>query len=112
MDHPAVQLWRDRFRLNLSASWKHDVEITVTDLSLWQEILDGWFYFDAKRKKRSKAPGIKNLLTEYERLSTNHAIQQKRSGIHRTEGIPERPQGVLPKLEMPSLLERQRGWQG
>lgn len=75
MDHPAVKLWRDRFHLNLSASWKQDVEKTVTDLDLWKTILDGWFYFDAKGKKRTKHPGIKNLLTEYERQKLNQQLQ-------------------------------------
>lgn len=70
-EQPAVKLWRDKFNLNLSASWKRDVAITVQDLDLWREILDGWFYFDAKGKKRNRHPGIKNLLTEYERRVQN-----------------------------------------
>lgn len=70
-DSEAVTLWRDRFRLNLSASWKRDVEKTVTDLDLWREVLDGWFYFDSQGKKRTKHPGIKGILDEYERRLQN-----------------------------------------
>ena len=68
MECEAVKLWRDKFKLNISASWKHDVEITITDLELWKEILEGWFYFDKRRKKHTKHPGMKGLLDEYERL--------------------------------------------
>lgn len=67
-DSPCVKLWRDTFLLNLSASWKADVDKTITDLALWRSILDGWYYIKAGKKIR-KAPGIKNLLTEYERRS-------------------------------------------
>lgn len=71
-DCDSVRLWREKFKLNLSNSWKRDVEKTITDLKLWKSILDGWFYFDAKGKKRTKHPGIKNLLTEYERLESSN----------------------------------------
>ena len=67
-DCEAVTLWRKRFKLNLSSSWKADVEKTVTDLDLWKEILDGWFYLK-DGKKFTKHPGIKGLLDEYERLA-------------------------------------------
>jgi len=60
MDSEPVKLWRDFARLNLSASWKADVDKTVKDLSLWKSILAQW-----KREKRH--PGIKGLLVEYER---------------------------------------------
>src|SRR5438094_6654513 len=98
MDHPAVKLWRDKFRLNLSASWKRDVEITVKDLKLWKSILDGWYWIDTKGKKQKKAPGIKNLLTEYERLSVNREVQPKVQSVRPAESVrPARPV-VLPSM--------------
>lgn len=68
-DSEVVRLWRDTYHLNLSASWKHDVDITVTDIELWRKILAGWKWQDKQGKWHRKAPGIKNLLTEYERQS-------------------------------------------
>jgi len=66
MDSEPVKLWRDKFKLNLSKSWKADVDKTVTDLILWRKILNNWKYRDSRGKWKSRAPGIKNLLTEYE----------------------------------------------
>lgn len=111
-DCEAVTLWRKRFRLNLSSSWKADVEKTVQDLDLWREILDGWFYFDAKGKKQTRHPGIKGLLTEYERQKLNQQLQSvsanneasalsTRSG----EGLSEGCYRYLSKV--PSEAERQ-----
>lgn len=78
-DCEAVTLWRKKFSLNLSRSWKADVEKTVTDLDLWKEILDGWFYFK-DGKKFTKHPGIKGLLTEYERRVQNiHADNEAKA---------------------------------
>lgn len=113
MDNPAVKLWRDKFNLNLSASWKRDVEITIKDLALWSKILEGWWYLDAKGKRRNKAPGVKPLLDEYERIlqqRADDAIQQNGRRVYSAESLPPRIEGVLPKQEMPTLLARERGW--
>ena len=99
-DSPSVEMWRRQFRLNLSASWKADVDKTVTDLSLWRQVLEKW-----KREKRH--PGIKGILDEYERREFD-AIQQKGNGVHRSEGISERATRILPESGMPSLLDRTR----
>ena len=66
MDSEPVRLWRDKFKLNLSKSWKIDVDKTVTDLVLWRKILNGWKYQTSHGTWKSRAPGIKQLLTEYE----------------------------------------------
>ncbi len=84
MDSPSVKLWRDTFRLNLSSSWKSDVDKTITDIELWREILANWHYFKAGKKIR-KSPGIKQLLTEYEsrereQLEARHVDGQKHDG--------------------------------
>jgi hypothetical protein len=39
-DSPAVAAWRDFAKLNLSQSWKADVDKTVVDVQLWREILE------------------------------------------------------------------------
>ena len=76
-DSEPVRLWRDKFKLNLSKSWKIDVDKTVTDLVLWRKILNGWKYQTSHGTWKSRAPGIKQLLTEYERLSIDRAEKQR-----------------------------------
>lgn len=102
MDHEAVKLWRDHFHLNLSASWKHDVEKTITDLDLWAEILANWKYKDSKGKWRSKAPGIKPLLDEYERQRSNrlaaNEVQSRDMRDGSSEGFRVRSGCPLPRL--------------
>src|SRR2546427_8350427 len=88
-DSPAVKAWRDKFRLNLSQSWKHDVDITVLDLTLWEDILAHWKWEDDKGKWHRKAPGIKALLDEYERRSFD-AIQQESSRVYSEESLPQK----------------------
>jgi len=99
-DSACVKLWRDTFRLNLSASWKADVDKTVKDIDLWKSVLAKW-----KREKRH--PGIKGILDEYERRQFD-AIQSQRNGVHRSEGISKRVERVLQESRMPPLLERTR----
>jgi len=105
----AVKLWRDKFKLNLSSSWKRDVEITVTDLDLWQKILDGWRYRDDRGHWHTRHPGIKGLLDEYERLKAD-AIRQESGGVHRAESVPERVAGRMSEQRVPVLLARESGW--
>lgn len=100
-----VKLWRDFAHLNLSASWKRDVETTITDIELWKQILSGWHYFDKKGKKHRKSPAIKPLLDEYERRQFD-AIQPKGNGIHSTESLPQRPERLVSQHGMPPLLEK------
>lgn len=111
MDSPAVKLWRDKFKLNLSASWKHDVDITVTDIELWKSILAGWKWQDAKGKWHNKAPGIKELLTEYERLEQNNGHGEAPAVPTRgRKGIPPRGDSDVSKVpsEPPSDYFRTR----
>jgi len=67
-DSECVKLWRDTFKLNLSQSWKADVDKTVTDIELWRELLAGWKWKDRKGKWHRKSPAIKPLLDAYERI--------------------------------------------
>ena len=114
-DSPAVKAWRDKTKLNLSASWKRDVTITIKDVVLWQEILDNWKWQDSKGKWHKKHPGIKQLLDVYEleeRLRKERAIQQESGRVHSQEGISERTERGVSKSAMPSLFERSGSWQG
>ncbi|SRR6266542_7065531 len=99
-DCEAVKLWRDTFKLNVSASWKRDVEITVKDLSLWKTILQQW-------KREHRHPGIKQLLDEYDRRKFNE-VQSQSSGVHRQESLSQRRAGRVSESRMPALLERKR----
>ncbi len=106
-DSEAVRIWRDAFRLNLSASWKSDVDKTIQDLSLWREIISGWHYFKNGRKIK-KSPGIKQLLTEYERLSIDHEVREQRDIPERGgERLAERSYSPMPPLRCSSS-----GWKG
>jgi len=104
MDHPAVKLWRDKFQLNLSKSWKQDVEKTITDLKLWKSILDNWHYFK-DGKKFTKHPGIKGLLTEYERLAADNLGTEKHNreepvSDHHRPWLSERSNGDVSQVQV------------
>ena len=105
-DSEPVKLWREKFKLNLSASWKADVEKTITDLDLWKSLLDSWWYIDSQGKKRTKHPGIKNLLTEYERRLQNIQSDHKAGTLPARcrAGLSEGRDSFLSKV--PSEAER------
>ena len=111
MDSIPVRMWRDHALLNLSQSWKAEIDKTIQDLQLWQDILDGNYYFK-DGKKIKKSPAIKTLLDEYDRRSFDRdEIQQKRSGVHCEKSVSERvSEGRMQEPELPSLLARQTGW--
>ena len=114
-DSECVKLWRDTFKLNLSQSWKSDVDKTVTDVKLWAEILKGWGYWH-KGKWKKKSPGIKNLLAEYERRefdkleAANGNNQASVVSARSRERIPERGNSDVSKVsyQPPSLYFRTR----
>jgi hypothetical protein len=67
LNSPAVTLYYDRFKLMPSEGFRHDIWLTAQDLILWGNILDGWWYTNAKNKRVEKTPlGIKQLLGAYE----------------------------------------------
>ncbi len=96
-DSEPVRMWRDFARLNLSKSWKADVDKTIKNLALWEEILSNWYYIKAGKKIR-KAPGIKNLLTEYE--------SREREQLEANERIKNA--ATLSACSRPWLSERDR----
>lgn len=69
---PAVTLYYDRFRLMPNEGFRHDIWLTVQNLLLWAEILDGWWYPNARGKRIDKNPlGIKQLLSVYDEAVRN-----------------------------------------
>lgn len=112
-DSEAVTLWRNRFRLNLSKSWKADVDITVTDIELWKSILAGWKWQDTQGRWHKKHPGIKGLLTEYERLEMKkNELRAKAISARSGQSIPTRPMGRVPDSLVPSLPKGTHGFKG
>lgn len=99
-DCKAVKLWRDAYRMNLSVSWKADVDKTVTDLELWKKVIEKW-----KREKRH--PGIKGILDEYESRKFDE-IQSQRNRVHSEQSISERTQRRMSEPGMPSLWAGKR----
>jgi len=70
-DSPAVKMYRDKFHLNLNAGRRYDIDATVTDLELWQQVLNTWGY-EKKGKWHNFNPlKVGHLLSEYERLARN-----------------------------------------
>lgn len=73
-DSEAVTIWRKKWKYNLSAGRKSDIDVTVQDLELWKQVLDNWGYW-SKGKWISHNPfSVGKQLSEYERL------EAKRSG--------------------------------
>ncbi len=105
-DSDAVRAWRDLFKLNISASWKHDIDITITDIELWREILKGWGYWKG-RKWVKKAPFIKDLLSEYERRQFDEVREQDNLPERGGERVAERSYSPMPPLRCSSS-----GWKG
>ncbi len=103
-DSLAVKMWRDTFLLNISVSWKADVDKTVTDVELWREILANWHYYKNGRKIK-KSPAIKTLLDVYESRAREQLEARNRrhneaeaiSGRSR-EGLSERSNCDMSKV--------------
>lgn len=105
-DSPAIKMYRDKFRLNLNAGRRADVESTVTDLATWEYVLNSWGYYDKRGKWKTFNPlSIGKLLSEYERISkqpqrsnaSNGQPCERRSDAKTgVPGIPERRERDLP----------------
>jgi hypothetical protein len=67
-ESPAVRAYRDKFRLNLSPGRRHDIEVTVTDLNLWNQVLNNWGYVKNGKWKSFNPLSVGKMLSEYERL--------------------------------------------
>jgi hypothetical protein len=70
-DSEAVKMYRDKFRLNCSLGRKHDIDATVTDLDLWQYVLESWGYWKAGKWHTYSPLSVAKMLSEYERLEQN-----------------------------------------
>jgi hypothetical protein len=58
----------DKFRLQPSIGRKEDIDKTVTDLDLWQYVLESWGYWKAGKWHTYSPLSIGKMLSEYERL--------------------------------------------
>ena len=67
-DSPAVKLWRNKFKYNLSPGRKYDIDATVTNLNLWKQVLDNWGYMKNGKWKPFNPFSVGKQLSEYERL--------------------------------------------
>lgn len=66
-DSPAVTLYRDRFKLMPNEGFRHDIWVTVQDLLLWSEIIEGWWYRNKSGRRIEKNPlGINRMLSTYD----------------------------------------------
>lgn len=63
-----MRLWRDTFRYNLSPGRKRDIDLTVTDLELWKQVLVSWGYWKQGKWKSFNPFAVGHQLSEYERL--------------------------------------------
>lgn len=66
-DSEAVKAWRDHFRLNCSPGRKQDIDLTVTDLALWRDVLRSWGYHRGGKWIKFNPLAIGHQLSEYER---------------------------------------------
>ena len=67
-DSPAVKMYRDKFKLNLNIGRKEDIDLTITDLNLWDHVLNNWGYYSKGKWVKYSPLNISALLSEYERL--------------------------------------------
>ena len=68
MDSPAVKIWRDKWRKNLNIGRREDIDATITDLKLWQQVLDNWGYVKDGKWVSFNPLAVSHQLSEYERL--------------------------------------------
>lgn len=71
VDSPAVRAYRDKFKLNLNASRKRDIDLTIrsdADLELWKIVLNSWGYWSRGKWVSFNPLSIGKMLSEWERL--------------------------------------------
>jgi len=89
-DSEAVKLYRDIFRLTPNIGRREDIEKTVTDLKLWQEVLENWGYTKDGKWHHFNPLSIGKMLSHYEYLQE----QQPRRPASNEESIrPEHLSG-------------------
>lgn len=75
MDSAAVKIWRDKWKLNLNASRKRDIDLTVKDLELWKFVLEHWGYWKLGKWVKWNPLAVGHQLSEYERLERKRSSQ-------------------------------------
>lgn len=74
-DSEAVKVWRDKWKLNLNASRKRDIDLTVKDLELWRFVLEHWGYWKSGKWVKWNPLAVGHQLSEYERLERKRSSQ-------------------------------------
>lgn len=105
MNNLAVKAYRDKFRFTPNRGLRKDIITTVTNLALWIKILNAWRYQTKNRWVGKNPLAVKEMLTEYERLSAN-AMERKDMQASSTEGISRGRVGRVSHTILPPLLER------
>jgi hypothetical protein len=82
-DSPAVKIWRDKWRKNLNIGRREDIDATITDLKLWQQVLDNWGYVKDGKWVSFNPLAVGHQLSEYERLEQ----KQPRHASSDTSGV-------------------------
>lgn len=72
-DSDAIKAYRNKFKLNLNPGRRQDVDATITDLELWQFVLDHWGYWKNGKWKSFNPLNVHHMLSEYERLDRKRA---------------------------------------
>lgn len=67
INHPAVVLYRQTFRLCPNWGFRKDIAVTVKDLDLWKSVITNWYYENNRKRIRFNPLNVKGMLSEYER---------------------------------------------
>lgn len=70
-DSAAVKAWRDKWKMNLNAGWRHDIDATIRtedDLKLWVYVLSNWGYWSKGKWVKFNPLAVNHQLSEFERL--------------------------------------------
>lgn len=101
LDHDAVKLYRNTFKLTPCHGFRKDIIATVKSLSLWKEVLDNWGYIKGGKWIKQNPLNVKGMMNEYERRSNaTNRNQSADVGETGAAGLPvRRHRDLLPVRE-------------
>ena len=112
LNHPAVKAYRDAMRLGLNLSMRLKViEVVGEDLELWQQVLDGWWYWKHGSKRRRNPLDISGMLSEleYERRQQQKSTANTPSGHNIGSDHPDFCAGNIPAWGRAAVQSLRRG---